>query len=79
MTIMTTRTWTKKAFKEAIAASDCRIYFEDPSIFSPRCSGNMFSQMDMEIGESFACVLDHPRRAVFATIKRTAEDKFIVS
>ena len=60
----------KKALEEALNTAPTSVYFQDPSSFAG--SRGHFSGAAIPVGDSFACVMDHPKRMRFSEIKRTA-------
>ena len=66
---------SKKALEDQLNRDPALVHFEDPSIFSPRS----FTGAEVARNQSFAVVMDHPKRMRFAKISRGREDKFKVS
>lgn len=61
---------SKAALRDALATMPNQVEFADPSPFTLR----FFTGADIEVGESFYVVMDHPRRSRFALITRRADD-----
>lgn len=59
---------SKLTLAAAMNESPSTVSFYDPSIINEL----FFTAADMEVGASFACVLDPDTRRRFATVKRTA-------
>lgn len=60
---------SKGTLQSALQANPETVRFWDPSIVAER----FFTGADIEEGQSFPIVMDHPHRRRFATVKRTSK------
>lgn len=64
----------KGVLQDALNSTPEQVMFYDPSIFNERT----FSGKEVQTGEHFPVVMDHPKRMRFATVTRKQDGSFKV-
>lgn len=68
-----TATQSKAVLLACLKDAPASVQFVDPSVFQPRNGGDPFTGADIQPGEKFPVVMDHPKRTRFAQVVRTAD------